>query len=61
MRYAKVDRCDDGRLPDDIYRTWRISRCATCGVYVLPLAVRYLDYRWLTYATRRAWRSARNR
>jgi hypothetical protein len=54
MRYAKVDRCDGGRL--DIYRSWwqwRINRCDTCGVYVLPYVVRWLDWRWWGYVLRR--------
>jgi hypothetical protein len=50
MRYAKVERCDDGRLAGDIYRgfwwAWRVNRCDTCDVYVLPYVVRYLDWRW---------------
>ncbi len=60
MRYAKVSRCDSGSLSDDMYaRTawkWRLNRCATCGVHVLPFVIRYLDPRWWSYAIRRACR-----
>lgn len=55
MRYAKVNRCDDGRLQrrgvmDDIYEgfwwRFRFNRCDTCNVLVLPYMIRYLDFRW---------------
>jgi hypothetical protein len=57
MLSAKVVRCDGGyiyrRERGDIYvgRWWRfrINRCPTCGVYVLPFAVRWLDPRWWRY------------
>lgn len=67
MKYAKRSRCNDGRLrggPDGtlyagfLWR-WRFNRCATCDVLVLPYMIRYVDWRWLAYACRRAWR-ARN-
>lgn len=51
---AKVSYCDDGRLiggpTGELYQgkhwRWRFNRCNTCGVHVLPYAVRYLDWRW---------------
>lgn len=64
MLSAKVSRCDGGSLGwgaddeyVDIYRgrwwMWRFNRCSTCGVYVLPSVVRWLDWHWLAYAVRR--------
>lgn len=50
VRYARVDRCDSGRLPWTAYegRLWRfrLNRCTTCRVLVLPYVVRYLDPGW---------------
>jgi hypothetical protein len=62
MRYAKVDRCDSGRLTG-LYEKrmwkWRFNRCDTCDVLALPYAVQYVDPRWWSYAIRRAARDAR--
>jgi hypothetical protein len=48
-RYATVRRCDGGYLHGDIYagRWWRfrMNRCDTCDLLVLPYVVRYLDWR----------------
>jgi hypothetical protein len=63
MLYAKVDRCEGGRLPDDAYDSrlwkWRINQCATCGVYVLPYVIRWLDWRQWDYVVRSAVRDLR--
>lgn len=52
MRYARVDRCDDGRLPGDLFDRrlwrWRCNRCTTCGVLALPYMIRYVDPGWYT-------------
>jgi hypothetical protein len=69
MRYAKVDRCDNGRLRDPkrehIYEgrswRWRFNRCDTCDVLVLPYMIRYVDPRWLAYAARSSVRELRYR
>ena len=50
-RYARVQRCTDGRLvgahDDTLYTKclwWlRFNRCTACDVLVLPYAVRFLD------------------
>jgi hypothetical protein len=60
LRYAKVSRCDDGRLvggrDGTLFegRFWwlRFNRCDTCDVLVLPYAVRYVDPRWLAWEVR---------
>lgn len=50
MRYAKFDLCDDGRLYQPYRRRyWLGARCSECGVYALPIAVQWLDWRWLKY------------
>jgi len=49
-RYAKRDRCDNGSLPWEMFEKrlwkWRFNRCTTCGVFVLPYMVRWLDWRF---------------
>lgn len=53
-RYARVDRCDDGRLVGGRdgslwagrWWRWRVNRCDTCDVVVLPYVVRYVDWRY---------------
>jgi hypothetical protein len=69
MRYAKVDRCADGRLHDPkrehIYEgrwwRWRFNRCDTCDVLVLPYVIRYVDPRWWGYVARSSGLFARLR
>lgn len=54
MKYAKVDRCDNGRVLVGDPAFWitpgakplRFGRCATCGVITLPFALRRLDPTW---------------
>lgn len=64
-RYAKVQRCEGGHLPDSCYEgrlwKWRINRCETCGVYVLPYLVRWVDWRNWNVVVRRAARDLRYR
>lgn len=54
MRYAEVDLCAHGGSLDGMYdkRAYRrrTNRCPECGVLVLPIMVRYLDWRWYAYA-----------
>jgi hypothetical protein len=60
MRYAKVQRCAGGHLAGDIYGgfwwRWRLNRCDTCDLVVLPYVTRYVDPRWWAYALRRTVR-----
>lgn len=49
FRYAKVTRCDNGRIPgrgEQALWNWRLHRCQTCGVVVLPYAVHLLSPSW---------------
>lgn len=51
MRFARVERCDDGRLVggrdgslfEGRFWRFRFNRCDTCGVVVLPYAIRWVD------------------
>jgi hypothetical protein len=48
-RYARVDRCDGGSLARVInyesrWWRWRAHRCPVCGVLVLPIVIRYVDW-----------------
>lgn len=53
MRYAKIQRCESGMLSASYCRRyWLGTRCPDCGVLVLPIAVQWLDWRWLKYAIR---------
>jgi hypothetical protein len=52
MRFAKRDRCDNGRVEgiyDKRFYRWRFNRCNTCDVVVLPIVVEYLDWRYWQY------------
>lgn len=53
MRFAKVDRCDNGMLDSALYGRrcwrWRLNRCPACGVLVLPYAIRWIDPSWWRY------------
>lgn len=46
-RYARVQTCDGGMLPWEIYYRrlwkWRTNRCPWCGLLVLPYMIRYVD------------------
>lgn len=55
-RYAKRQRCKGGTIGlrpfyGDPYRgrlwAWKLNRCRTCGVVVLPYMIRYVDPRYL--------------
>lgn len=65
MRHAKVDRCEGGHLPADMYERrawhWRFHRCTTCGLLVLPFVVRHADPSHWAYAVRRIARDVRYR
>lgn len=60
--YAKVQRCEGGRLnglhEKRLWR-WRFNRCGSCDVVVLPYAVRLLDWRWWQTEARRFMRDVR--
>ena len=57
MRYARVGRCEGGRLrgarDGSLYerRFWRLrfNRCDSCDVLVLPWAVRFVDPSQIRY------------
>lgn len=53
MRYAKVNRCPaGGHVQVDYERSgwrWRVHRCNSCDVIVLPHDIRYLDPGYLRY------------
>jgi hypothetical protein len=56
MLLATDRRCHNGFLVNVYGRPlwrWRINRCPTCGVYVLPYVVRYVDWRWWASRLRR--------
>lgn len=61
---ARISRCDDGRLiggpSGELYegRWWkfRMNRCNTCGLLVLPYVIRYLDWRHWKYEIRTLFR-----
>lgn len=66
-RFARVSRCDDGHVRplraggsvESIYQGafWRlrVNRCDTCGVFTLPYAIRYLDWRHWRSELRSGW------
>jgi hypothetical protein len=62
LSYARDKRCDSGRLTIDyasrLWR-WRLHRCPTCNVTVLPHAVRWVDPSWLTFWLRARWEEFR--
>ncbi len=46
MRYAKRDRCEDGRMHGWDGQRWphlRFHRCDTCDVITIPYALRWLS------------------
>lgn len=48
-RYAKVNRCKNGRVVgpyEGRLWQWKAHRCNVCDVIVLPYVVRWLDWRW---------------
>jgi hypothetical protein len=58
-RWAKVHRCDNGRIVmdyDDPWRKWRFNRCDTCDVVCWPIVVRELDWRWWGWRLDSFWR-----
>lgn len=65
MRYAKVDRCVNGYLPDEMcqqkFRRLKMHQCEACGVFVLPLAIQYVDPLWWHYKLFRVWSEIRYR
>lgn len=56
MRYAKVTKCDGGRIfigresmwahHHPAVRKFRFGRCSNCDVRTLPWVTRYLDPTW---------------
>lgn len=53
MKWAMVYRCERGSLQAPYYRRyWLGTRCPECGLYVLPIAVEWLDWTWLSYRVR---------
>jgi hypothetical protein len=46
IHFPEVDQCEGGHIQADyeapLWR-WRLHRCNTCGVLVLPYAIRYAD------------------
>ena len=55
LRWAKVDRCDNGAIQIDYearWWKWRTWPCNRCDVVVLPYVSRYLDPTWLVDAAR---------
>jgi hypothetical protein len=51
-RYAKVQRCDSGRVQVDYDAPlwkWRMWPCGTCPVVVLPYVIRWAEPRWWLY------------
>lgn len=50
LRYAKVQRCDDGHLDHAILARrlwkWRFNRCTACGIVAWPYMIRLADWRW---------------
>lgn len=62
-RYAEVCRCDGGHLGFAYDRRawkWRLTRCLTCGVVVLPYMIRYVDPTNIHHEIRWAWRRLRD-
>jgi hypothetical protein len=52
MRFAKVKRCDGGRIQvnyDARLWKWRPWRCGTCNVVVLPYMTRWVDLTWWSW------------
>lgn len=67
-RYAKVDRCEDGRMlgwdGEHAHPQWRFHRCDTCDVVTWPYVTRWLDWRhwrWYIQGWLREWRFWRRR
>lgn len=63
VKYAKRgSRCEGGHIAVDYDARlwkWRLWRCGTCDVVVLPYLVRWLDFgwwRWVLTSSRRFWR-----
>lgn len=56
LLYAKVNRCPGiGYVAVDYDAKWwrfRTHRCDRCDVLVLPHAIRWLDWRWLSLPLR---------
>jgi hypothetical protein len=54
MRYAKVQTCEGGSLARVINWNrrwkWKFHRCPTCGMWIMPFVVRYVDpTNWWSY------------
>lgn len=48
-KFAKKQRCSNGSIlydPDKRLWKWRLHRCNTCDVIVLPYHIRWIDFRW---------------
>lgn len=60
MRFAKRDRCDDGRMRgwygDQRWPHLRFHRCDKCRVITLPFVLRWLSPFFLVGKIRVAWR-----
>jgi len=61
MRYARRQRCEDGRLRGWNHgeRRWPhlwFHRCNTCDVVTLPFVTRWLDPSWTRYVIHNWWR-----
>jgi hypothetical protein len=56
MQWALIARCQKGMLSAPYYRRyWLGTRCPDCGLYVLPIAVEWLDFRYRVRHPRWPW------
>lgn len=61
-KYAKVQRCADGRIQvgyDDKWWAWKFWPCDECNVVVWPYHLRKLSPWWLKYELGRRYRNWR--
>ena len=53
LRYARTRHCDGGTIlrayEPGRWWPWLPHRCGTCGMFVLPSHVRWVDPVWLAY------------